>query len=92
MIKMNKLKPYIKKNKTKYRKLSKSYIDNYLKKSVIKPFLYHVEFEILNILTTIQTDKIIRKIYQEKGYDIKQLEITINTFLIKLKQLKNIFN
>ena len=89
MIKMN--KSYIPKDKTKHRKLSKSYIDNYLKKSVIKPFLHHVEFEILNILTTIQTDKIIRNIYQQKGFDIKQLEITINTFLIKLKQLERVF-
>jgi len=85
-------KSYIKKDKSKYKELSKTHIDNYLKNSILKPYLYHIEFEVLNILTTIQTDKIIRNSYQQKGFDIKQLEITINTFLIKLKQLENIFN
>ena len=92
MIKMNRKQvEYIEKSKGKQKELTNQYIDNYLKQSVIKPYLYHIEFEILNILTVIQTDKIIRNAYQQKGFNIKQLEITINTFLIKLKQLERIF-
>ena len=82
---------YISKSKGKQKELTNQYIDNYLKQSIIKPFSHHIEFETLNILKIIQTDKIIRNSYQQKGYDINQLEITINTFLIKLKQLQNIF-
>jgi len=64
----------------------------YLKNSYLKSYLLHVEFEVLNILSTIKLNETIKKVYSNIGYDVKQLEITINNFLIKLRQLQNIFN
>ena len=63
----------------------------YLRKSVLKPYLIHVENEVLNILNRVKQDKIIRSAYSQIGFNIKHLEISINSFLIKLKQLERIF-
>jgi len=62
-------------------------IKQYLKNSILKPYLIHVEFEILNILTTLKLDKIIQKIYTSKGFNWKYLIETTNQFLYRIKNL-----
>ena len=62
-------------------------IANYLKYSILKPYLIHVEFEVLNILTQLELDKMIQKIYELKGFNWKYLIDIINKFLYRIRNL-----
>ena len=77
-------------NKKTYKEISKSDIKKYLDNCIFKPYLIHIEFEVLNLLTTIQIDKILRKIINQKGISIITIEIHIKRFLEKIQQLINI--
>ena len=62
-------------------------IIKYLNNSVLKPYLIHVEFEVMNILTQLEMDKLIRKIYAYKGFNFKYLIETTNKFLYRIRNL-----
>ena len=55
--------------------------------SIFKPYLIHVEFEVLNILTQIELNKDIQKIYQEYGFNLEYLFETFNQFLYRIRNL-----
>jgi len=59
----------------------------YLKDSILKPYLIHVEFEILNVLTQLKLDKIIEKIYTSKGFNFNYLIESTEKFLYRIKNL-----
>lgn len=67
-------------------------LKKYLKDSILKPYLIHVEFEILNILTQLELDKTIQKIYELKGFNWKYLVDTTNQFLYRIKNLIKALN
>lgn len=77
-------------SKKKYKEISKSDIKKYLDNCIFKPYLIHIEFEVLNLLSTIQIDKILRLIIHQKGISIINIEIQIKRFLDKIQQLINI--
>ena len=76
--------------KKSYKEISKSDIKKYLDNCIFKPYLIHIEFEVLNLLTTIQIDKILRKIIHQKGISIITIEVHIKRFLEKIQQLIDI--
>ena len=65
---------------------------NYLNNSILKPYLIHVEFEVINILDKFKKDGIIRSNYAKKGFNIRMFESTTEAFILKLQQLQSIFN
>jgi len=67
-------------------------IAKYLENSILKPYLIHVEFEILNILTQLKLDVNIQKIYELKGFNWKYLVETTNQFLYRIKNLIKALN
>jgi len=63
-----------------------------LEKSILKPYLIHVEFELINILDYFKKDGIIRSEYANKGFNIRLFESTLDDCIQKLGFLHSIFN
>lgn len=59
---------------------------------IFKPYLIHVEFEVLNILTQIKINKPLKEAITDKGYRLDTLENTIGLFLSRIRQLIAIMN
>ena len=55
--------------------------------SIFKPYLIHVEFEVLNILTQIELSKDIQEIYEKCGFNLQFLFEIINQFLYRIRNL-----
>ena len=58
--------------------------------SILAPYLIHMEFEMLNLLTQIQFNKILQQWLIVKDFNVKGFENTIEIFLSKIRQLYGI--
>ncbi len=67
-------------------KMSKKIIKE-INTSIFKPYLIHVEFEILNILTQLKLNDNIKKIYESKRFNYDYLIETTEKFLYRLRNL-----
>jgi len=54
---------------------------------IFKPYLVHVEFEVLNIMTQLKVNKQLREFLSQKGYNTNSLENIIGIFLSRIRQL-----
>ena len=57
---------------------------------ILAPYLIHMEFEMLNLLTQIQFNKMLQQWLIVKDFNIKSFENTIEIFLSKIRQLYGI--
>lgn len=63
----------------------------HLKNSILKPYLIHLEFEVMNVENQINRDSVIKKALLENEFSIYRIETIIREFLTMLKQIQNIF-
>lgn len=62
-------------------------LKEYVKNSILKPYLIHVEFEVMNILSNLEMDKMLKLIYQKAGFNLNLLINTTDDFLHRLRNL-----
>lgn len=70
--------------------LTNKELNEYLKKSILHPYLIHIENEILNIKFRLKNDLILREIITRKGYSIQSIDKTIDIFLETTETILNI--
>lgn len=62
-------------------------IKKYKENSVLKPYLIHIENEVMNILNLFETDKILRELYKSHNYSIYTLVNDTKQFLHRIRKL-----
>ncbi len=79
------------KNDIKLLNEYKKTLNIYIKNSILKPYLFHVEFELENIHTKIKTDKYLQQLLTINGYDLRSFELSIINAIQKITELQNLF-
>ncbi|GAH85398.1 unnamed protein product [marine sediment metagenome] len=68
----------------------KTEIKKYKENSILKPYLIHIENEVMNILNLFETDKLLRELYKSHNYNIFTLINNTKQFLNRIRKVISI--
>lgn len=64
----------------------------YIKQSILKPYLIHIEFELENIISRIEVDKQLQTIIHKKGYNSTYIKNQLYLGLLSIEKLIKVLN
>jgi len=62
-------------------------LEKYKENSILKPYLIHIENEVMNILSMFENDKMLRELYKSYHYNVYSLVNSTNQFLNRIRNL-----